>query len=88
MKNFFKKSEIYKKFDSKKIKDAIEDAKAGETTGKLQAMKSKYTDLMKKYGFVMAQVNKQNEIATNLLEMSQQMPEDHHAQVNATVSAN
>lgn len=76
MKEYFKKSKIYKKYEAEKIKEQIEDAKAGETTASIQAMKQKYVDLMKKYGFVLSQVSKQNEIAVQMEEMTKKMPNE------------
>ena len=58
MKDYFKKSHIYKKFEGEKIKEKLEDEEASKVDDKMDAMQSKYMDLMKKYGFVLAQVNK------------------------------
>ena len=98
MKDYFKKSHIYKKFEAEKIKEKLEDEEATKVDTKMDAMQSKYMDLMKKYGFVLAQVNKQNEIAQHLEEMSKKMPKEDlimipedktsTAQANTTVSAN
>jgi hypothetical protein len=76
MKKFFKKSKIYKKYENEKIKEKLEDEEAENTSGQVEGMKTKYMDLMKKYGFVLAQVNKQNEIATQMEEMSKKMPKE------------
>lgn len=98
MKDYFKKSKIYKKFENEKVKEKLEDEEAKKVDDKLDAMQTKYMDLMKKYGFVLAQVNKQNEIAQHLEEMSKNMPkedlimipEDKNsiAQSNSTIKAN
>ena len=95
MKDYFKKSHIYKKFEGEKIKEKLEDEEASKVDDKMDAMQSKYMDLMKKYGFVLAQVNKQNDIAKHLEEMSKKMPKEDlimipedktsNAQANATI---
>jgi hypothetical protein len=63
MKEYFKKSKIYGKYKNEKEKEAAEDEKAREIIVEMGAMKAKYMDLMKKYGFVLAQVQKQNDVA-------------------------
>lgn len=52
-----------------KDNEIYEDMEAKKTADSVGAMSTKYMDLMKKYGFVMAQINHQNDIAFKLEQM-------------------
>ena len=56
MKNYFKKSKIFKTYKNERVRDAIIESKDREAYDAVTGVKHKYVDLMKKYGILLDKV--------------------------------
>jgi hypothetical protein len=57
MKDYFKKSKIYKKYENERPKDAIIESHDRESLDAVTGIRHKYIDLMKKYGILLDKVS-------------------------------
>jgi hypothetical protein len=57
MKDYFKKSRIYKKYENERLKDAIIESHDRESLDAVSGIRHKYVDLMKKYGILKDKIN-------------------------------
>lgn len=70
MKDYFKKSKIFKKYKEERVKDQVIDSSDREAYENVHYVKQKYVDLMKKYGILKDKVELQL-AAADELELSQ-----------------
>jgi hypothetical protein len=57
MKDYFKKSKIYKKYENERVKDAIIESHDRESLDAVTGIRHKYIDLMKRYGILLDKVS-------------------------------
>jgi hypothetical protein len=57
MKDYFKKSKIYKKYENERVKDAIIESHDREAMDAVTGIRHKYLDLMKRYGVLKDKIN-------------------------------
>lgn len=68
MKNYFKKSKVYKKYDRERALEAKEAAKEKQVQEEIIAMKEKYMKMMDRYGLLLKKYQKENEAADKMLK--------------------
>lgn len=66
MKQFFKTSNIYKKYQQEKVDEAQEDQMNQETEESVADLKSKFMNLQSKYSALQTKVEQQNDLAMKL----------------------
>jgi len=66
MKQYFKKSKIFKKYKDERLKDQVIDNEEREAYENVHYVKQKYVDLMKKYGLLKDKVDLQLAAADKL----------------------
>lgn len=68
MKDYFKKSKVYKKYNRERELEAKEAAKEKQVQEEIVAMKEKYMKMMDRYGLLLKKYQKENEAADKMLK--------------------
>jgi len=66
MKDYFKKSKVFKTYKDERVGDAIIESHDRESLDAVTGVKHKYVDLMKRYGVLLDKIKTQGDVADKL----------------------